>query len=543
MAAPVLFSLQSLTGTVNNRQITVTPDSIQNPLFYGTNLLSLSPFTLQPVGGQAITNLEPWGYTIRVDGWPRSAHIVVPNDTNTHNAVSLLNTNQFSPLNIYETTPLNPSTGIIFVTNGDGSISISSTGGGGGGGTNLLPWQIQVISMALTNAAAFAAAGITNLTSSQIQIISMALTNAAVFASASVTNLTAVQIQIISMALTNAAAFDVAGTAVAAVTALGNAAVGNTNVMKVAAATNADVAASVSGNVNAAQLTGTVPLAQLPAGVVTNVANGVILAGSFVPTNAPLSNIVSSVNGSISLVTTPALNKNVPNGRVGVNFTDSLTASNYVTIGEDVVSEGAGGWAGEITLWGSATNGYLYNLGGLFFASANLKMSGIGGSGDPRMFVFRVKDESTNSTGTNGSYLLMQGRYNPLAQDQDTTYYNWLMAENTGNVGIGDLGERADDNSNGDLHPSAKVTIYGSPNNNYPALQIFHDYSSTNTPIFQVSATGVISGNGNGLTNVGSGSMALSITNTPDTNVATAWFKIKDANGNVGWVLGITNQP
>ena len=101
-ATPVLFTLQSLTGNVNNRSILVQPDRTPlTPLNYGTNLVPLGDFVLQPVAGSVQTNLLPWGYTIKVDGWPRSAHIVVPNSSTVQLAALLLNTNQFSPLNIY----------------------------------------------------------------------------------------------------------------------------------------------------------------------------------------------------------------------------------------------------------------------------------------------------------------------------------------------------------------------------------------------------------------------------------------------------------
>jgi hypothetical protein len=113
-ATPVLFTLQSLTGTVNNRSILVQPDrSGQTPLWVNTNLVPVNDFSLQPVGGQVLTNLAPWGYTIRVDGWPRSVHIVVPTDTNTWNVVNLINTNQFSPLQIFypASTNINNATG------------------------------------------------------------------------------------------------------------------------------------------------------------------------------------------------------------------------------------------------------------------------------------------------------------------------------------------------------------------------------------------------------------------------------------------------
>jgi len=97
-ATPVLFTLQSLTGSVNNRSILVQPDKAQNPLVLGTNLIPLYDFTLQPTNGMVLTNLASWGYTITVSGWPRSAHINVPSGTNTVNAATLINTNAFSPL-------------------------------------------------------------------------------------------------------------------------------------------------------------------------------------------------------------------------------------------------------------------------------------------------------------------------------------------------------------------------------------------------------------------------------------------------------------
>jgi hypothetical protein len=113
LATPVLFTLQSLTGTVNNRSILVTPDTYQNPLVIGTNLVSLAPFYLYPTNGSVTTNLAAWGYSIRVDGWPRSAHINVADGTNTVAAYTLINTNAFSPLQIFysSSTNINNATG------------------------------------------------------------------------------------------------------------------------------------------------------------------------------------------------------------------------------------------------------------------------------------------------------------------------------------------------------------------------------------------------------------------------------------------------
>lgn len=125
---PVLFTLQSLTGTVNNRSILVQPDRVQNPLVFGTNLVPMFDFTLQPVNGQVLTNLAPWGYTITVDGWPRSAHIIVPDTTNTVNAATLINTNQFAPLQITWSTPVASGPGILISnTNGTNQLSVDPT--------------------------------------------------------------------------------------------------------------------------------------------------------------------------------------------------------------------------------------------------------------------------------------------------------------------------------------------------------------------------------------------------------------------------------
>ena len=113
LATPVLFTMSSLTGTSGNRSILVVPDTYQNPLWIGTNLVPANPFTLQPVNGQVLTNLAPWGYNIMVSGWPRAVHIVVTNDTAMHNVTDFINPNNFSPLNIYISGVSSGFTGII----------------------------------------------------------------------------------------------------------------------------------------------------------------------------------------------------------------------------------------------------------------------------------------------------------------------------------------------------------------------------------------------------------------------------------------------
>ena len=115
---PVFFSLVSLTGSVNNRTITLVPDEYENPVVFGTNLAVLFPIQLQPVHGQVTTNLVPWGYSLTVDGWPRSVHIDVPYSTNVVPIISLINTNRFTPLNLYSTIVIGTNGILVWQTNG-----------------------------------------------------------------------------------------------------------------------------------------------------------------------------------------------------------------------------------------------------------------------------------------------------------------------------------------------------------------------------------------------------------------------------------------
>ena len=89
-ATPVWFPLVGITGSANSRDILVIPDPPTNVLVYSNRLVALQPLLLHPVRGNATNDLLPWGYTLRVDGWSRSAHIVVPNTTNLVNAALLI---------------------------------------------------------------------------------------------------------------------------------------------------------------------------------------------------------------------------------------------------------------------------------------------------------------------------------------------------------------------------------------------------------------------------------------------------------------------
>lgn len=121
LATPVLFTTVSLTGGVADRAILVTPTAVENPSpsIVITNVVVPAPILLQTVGGAVQTNLLPGVYDMKIDGWPRSVRIVVPDTSNVTSAVNLISTNDFSPINIY--------TGPVTVNSGGPAYNFSST--------------------------------------------------------------------------------------------------------------------------------------------------------------------------------------------------------------------------------------------------------------------------------------------------------------------------------------------------------------------------------------------------------------------------------
>ena len=643
MGTPVLFPLSQMFAVTNYAgtfQIkSARPLITDNTRVYVGSFVNVTPTP----GGDPVVTLTPNDYLVTFSDASTPWRISVPNATNVLNALNLtsgpLPTFNYTPptaagAGIHITTAgstnvvslnLQPAAGITLVTNTDGSISISSAAGSS---TNLLPWQIQVISMALTNAAAF----------------------------------------------------DAAGSAAAAVTALGNAAAGNTNVMKVAAATNADVAASVSGNVNAAQLTGTMPQVVLPPNVVTNIptfaslgarggtnddtvyfqqaANlggcwnmGTNTTWSFGPTTNAIPACFFGVNWHVLFPTnysgacfTTATNSafvsfhgmvldgqsysNYP-GRIyqnrtgvhwyyyspgsvfgadniifgfdtgfdayGTNYTSSMaySAPHSVFNGFEIYSNGTAlqllnsnansvveyGFPSGIKIWG--------NIVGVKLNSANNELSGF--QLTDNYIAADIEGGGPNGTHSDfincnfnhciGPYDVVVSNVNDILTFRSCNFYaggiyltassevvikDNYFANGSGvyagaqaigagtNYVLNNIFNGPYDNSStrfydyftGSPYMSASNKLYHAGNVSYDTGDSDDAHALGNFPGKTPQGwTGAFSGNGSGLTNVGSAGLALSITNTPDTNVATAWFKIKDANGNVGWVLGITNQP
>lgn len=128
-ATTVLFPLQLMTGNKHNRTILIQPDISTNQIVNGTNLVGLLPVTVTPTNGVGRAALLPWSYTVRVDGWPKSFHILVPDSTNTLNAVDLI-TNTVAigtPVQLLTSVAVSNSATVTWTGNGTSTNPLVAT--------------------------------------------------------------------------------------------------------------------------------------------------------------------------------------------------------------------------------------------------------------------------------------------------------------------------------------------------------------------------------------------------------------------------------
>lgn len=122
---------------------------------------------------------------------------------------------------------------------------------------------------------------------------------------------------------------------------------------------------------------------------------------------------------------------------------------------------------GQFSLFGTAINAY-GNLCGWHVWNTNLN-GGLVAS-DRRAHVVRMKDPAGTNTANwtdKGNYVLWENRLSLAAVDRGNSpytlvYANYLMCDEFGNVGLGDLGQRSDDPAQNMLHPWGKTTFYPS---------------------------------------------------------------------------------
>jgi hypothetical protein len=141
LGTPVYFPQIGTTGAANSRDIMVIPDPSTNQLVYAGNLVTFQTLLLHPVRGGTTNYLLPWGYTLRVDGAPRTSHIVVPISTNVVNVIDLITNAVAIGYPITSGDFMTNGQNIAWSQIGDGTASPKTTGQGaqfgtGANGTN-----------------------------------------------------------------------------------------------------------------------------------------------------------------------------------------------------------------------------------------------------------------------------------------------------------------------------------------------------------------------------------------------------------------------
>jgi hypothetical protein len=132
--------------------------------------------------------------------------------------------------------------------------------------------------------------------------------------------------------------------------------------------------------------------------------------------------------------------------------------------------------------------GYMGNVFGMHVKNMNI-------SEDDRMFVWRIKDPASAYSHTNGtdrgSYNLFENRLDPLSQERGYygVYGNFLMCDQYGNVGLGNLTDMSDANG---IWPQSKVSVYGSDSNSSYEIFSISDSVQNNIEIFKVYNDGKV---------------------------------------------------
>ena len=133
---PVFFSLRQLTGLPHVTRFALVPDARQNPVTDGSHLFGGFPIVTNAPNGTNTLRLQPIGYTLTVPGWARSLHLVIPDTTNTVNAVNCI-TNGLQALNSatvlgLQSVAVSNSATVTWTGNGTSTNPLIATASGGG---------------------------------------------------------------------------------------------------------------------------------------------------------------------------------------------------------------------------------------------------------------------------------------------------------------------------------------------------------------------------------------------------------------------------
>jgi hypothetical protein len=205
---------------------------------------------------------------------------------------------------------------------------------------------------------------------------------------------------------------------------------------------------------NASGLSGTVPLAQLPAGVVTNGASGVNFSGMFTGNGAGLTG-VALLSGGNTLSGNQSINGRllISDGSGVSNFTDVIIGPGGYNAGEQhsINFDDSLGHIGSLILGWDGANGY-FTLGNLYTAGVhptNTAAFKVSGNGNVNVDPMGMNSGFLNNGNTNSSGLTFGsgsgegiaskrtagGNQNGL--DFYTGSTSRMSIANNGNVGIG----------------------------------------------------------------------------------------------------------
>lgn len=225
--------------------------------------------------------------------------------------------------------------------------------------------------------------------------------------------------------------------------------------------------------------------------------NGSTTVSSLYITNGPIQStstigyMYPTPYGGINLNLGHDSSYSIPGEEPSLILYDKQFNTPIFAVGNDLPNS-EGGYAGQLNLIGKPTqNGQYLNITGINVNDANNT------NGDNRAFVIRVKDPASSTVGVDkGAYTLFENRFDPSAPDRDVNSSNFLVDNQWGNEGLGDLGTRSDGGgigANGVMsYLPAKINLFGSLSGSYPTLMVFPFGPNIATSSFIISSSGLV---------------------------------------------------
>jgi len=262
---------------------------------------------------------------------------------------------------------------------------------------------------------------------------------------------------------------------------------------------------------NAANLTGTLPLGQLPASVVTNGASGVTLNGTFSGNGSGLTGLsIANGNGSISLAQLPA-------GAV-TNTATGVTLNNFSVTGSLTLPNPAAIDSGGSPLLHDDT-------GSDFFAGKQAGIANTQGNFNTGLGDNALAANTTGLNNTASGYSALAA--NTTGSNNLAAGFNALPANTTGNYNTAYGGQSLYSNTAGNYNTALGFDAMksNSVGNNivavgYQAMENGTNLNDSTAVGYQALKFSIIDGTGFGDENTAVGSQALEFTTSGEQNTA-----------------------